>query len=407
MRILMARFGTLCLFWLMSAGLSFAQNPYYDHGTFPATGTLGTSAGMRAELDLIEAGFAKLPTLSGNANKIIVVNPGATALTATDAFIPSGAAFPASPSLYSLFISTDDSASGECDSAGGSARTICMWDGSAWVTIDTSGVTGWPSVNVAGGVTWANSFASAFKVGKDTSNYWALYHDPTDGLQFICVIAGVANDCNYIRKLANGKYWQVTDSLGNNILKLYPGGATPKDRYTIGYSGNYPLKSFWVGAGALYGDGTNCPSRPTAVTINSGPVIPTFICTDNDGSRLNGMVAMPPDWDGGTITLTHSYIQTAADTSALNGDVAAQCRGAGETVSSTWGTEVAIDDAAVTGSNANDLTTSAAVTPAGTCAAGDMLYFYYELDAAGTTTAAATLHHLGFRVTYSYTSLSN
>ncbi len=268
------------------------------------------------------------------------------------------------------------------------------------------GVTGWPTVSTTKEITWANTLANAALFG-DGTNKWALYNDPTDGLQFICVIAGVANDCNYIRKLASGKYWQVTDSSGNNLLKLYPEGATPKDRYTIGYSGNYPLKSFWVGAGALYGDGTNCPSRPTAVTINSGPVIPTFICTDNNGSRLTGAVKMPNDWDGGTLTFSHSYIQTASNTSALNGDVAAQCRGTGETVSSTWGTEVAIDDAAVTGSNANDITTSAAVTPAGNCAAGDMLYFYYELDATGTTTAVATLHHLGFTVTYSSTSLSH
>jgi hypothetical protein len=191
-----------------------------------------------------------------------------------------------------------------------------------------------------------------------------------------------------------------------NVLCIDPDAASKKAMYAF-QTGYYPLKSVWIGAGNLYGDGTQCPERPTAVTINSGPKIPTFICTDNNASRLTGSLLMPDDWDGGTVTLTHSYIQTAADTSALNGDAAAQCRGNGETVSSTWGTEVAIDDAAVTGSNKNDLTTSGAITPAGTCAAGDMLYFYYELDATGTTTAVATLHHLGFRLTYSSTSLSH
>jgi hypothetical protein len=195
------------------------------------------------------------------------------------------------------------------------------------------------------------------------------------------------------------------EEAGATVLTIDPDAASKLLMYQFG--SNYrPLKSVWIGAGALYGDGTQCPERPTAVTINSGPKIPTFICTDNNSSRLTGMLRMPGDWDGGTITFTHSYIQTAADTGVLNGDVAAQCRGTGETVSSTWGSEVAIDDAAVTGTNTNDLTTSAAVTPAGTCAAGDMLYFYYELDATGTTTAVATLHHLGFHLTYSSTSLS-
>ena len=58
-------------------------NPYYDHGSFPATGSTGSSASMRAEFDAVEAGFDKLPTLSGYANKAVVVNGSGTALTTT------------------------------------------------------------------------------------------------------------------------------------------------------------------------------------------------------------------------------------------------------------------------------------------------------------------------------------
>lgn len=56
------------------------SNEYYDHLTFPSAGSVGSSASMRAELDSIEAGFDKLPTLSGNAYKIIRVNGTATGL---------------------------------------------------------------------------------------------------------------------------------------------------------------------------------------------------------------------------------------------------------------------------------------------------------------------------------------
>lgn len=190
------------------------------------------------------------------------------------------------------------------------------------------------------------------------------------------------------------------------MFTIDPDAASPLLMYQFS-SGYRPLKSGWIGAAMLDGDGTNCPARPTAVTINSGPKLPTFICADSSSSILYGAVRMPDDWDGGTITFQHVYVQTAADTSALNGDVSAQCHGNGETVDSTWGTAQAIDDAAVTGSNKNDMTTSAAVTPAGTCAAGDMLYFRYVLDATGTTTATATLHHLGFYVKYTSTSWSH
>ena len=54
---------------------------YYNHTTYPSTGASGSSASMRAELELIESGFGKLPDLSGNASKLVMVNSGATALT--------------------------------------------------------------------------------------------------------------------------------------------------------------------------------------------------------------------------------------------------------------------------------------------------------------------------------------
>jgi len=101
----------------------------------------------------------------------------------------------------------------------------------------------------------------------------------------------------------------------------------------------------WNAAG-ITADGTECADA-AKVTLNSGPVMYTVICTDSDSASMYGHTTMPDGYDGGTVTFELAYIQTAADTSALNEDVAAQCRGAGDTVNSTWGTEVAIDDAAV------------------------------------------------------------
>jgi hypothetical protein len=62
------------------------SNSYYNHSTFPATGALGASSAMRTELDSVAAGFAKLPTLSGGASKIIAVasdESGLEAITTT------------------------------------------------------------------------------------------------------------------------------------------------------------------------------------------------------------------------------------------------------------------------------------------------------------------------------------
>lgn len=56
---------------------------YYTHGNFPSPSSPASSAAMRAELDLIASGFAKLPSLAGNAGKVVVINGGATGLTTT------------------------------------------------------------------------------------------------------------------------------------------------------------------------------------------------------------------------------------------------------------------------------------------------------------------------------------
>lgn len=57
---------------------------FYSHAGYPATGASGASASMRAELDAIEAGFAKLAALTGNGLKWLRVNTGATAYEALD-----------------------------------------------------------------------------------------------------------------------------------------------------------------------------------------------------------------------------------------------------------------------------------------------------------------------------------
>lgn len=178
--------------------------------------------------------------------------------------------------------------------------------------------------------------------------------------------------------------------------------AAPTPREMMEYKVNYrPRGYFFIPAGALVGDGSNCPAAATAVTINGGPKVRTMICGSVANGDMDFGVVMPMDWDGTALVFEVSYTQTAANTSAMNSDIKAQCRGTGETPSSTWGTSANIDDAAVTGSGAEDRTLSGAVTPAGTCGAGDHLYVRYTVDVTGTTTPEATLNFYGIGVYYS------
>jgi hypothetical protein len=164
------------------------------------------------------------------------------------------------------------------------------------------------------------------------------------------------------------------------------------------------VRSMYWPAATFSSDGTNC-NDPAEVTINSGPKNFTVICADDDASTIFGQGVILPDSFDKTadVTMELSYVQTAADTAVLNTDIAIQCTPAGTAIDNTWGTEVAIDDAAVTGTNALDSTTSGAIdtdTTGEDCDGGEMLFWRLQLDATGTTTAVATLHFLGIKMEY-------
>jgi hypothetical protein len=362
-----------------------------------ATGCMGSTT---------TTGVVATRTITGTANEITVTNgdcsgnptlslPSSIDLGGKNVEIPNSGTIPATCTVGQIYMDTG-STSGQrlflCESTdtwvkqgdGGGAEADTL------DTVFDRGKT----------IDGANSLANAVRIGDGTTP-WCIYTDASDG-----PVITPCTDANVRTRIPTNFTWALYDVEGGAAVEtIDPDAATQLGKYTYG-SAYKPLKSIWFGAGSLSTDGTQCAS-PAEVTINSGPKLWTIICTDNDAATIYGSVQMPDSWDGGTVTFTHVYIQTAANTSALNGDIAAQCRGNGETPSSTWGTEVAIDDAGVTGSNNNDFTTSAAVTPAGTCAAGDMLYWRYQLDATGTTTAVATLHHVGFKMEYSVTSRSD
>ena len=58
-------------------------NEFYTPSNAPSTGSALSSATMRAEFAAVSAGLNKLPTIAGNATKVVRVNAGATALEAT------------------------------------------------------------------------------------------------------------------------------------------------------------------------------------------------------------------------------------------------------------------------------------------------------------------------------------
>lgn len=60
-------------------------NEFYDSSGAPATSSFGSSSTIRAEFDLVEDGFNKLPALTANADKAVFINASGTAMTSYDA----------------------------------------------------------------------------------------------------------------------------------------------------------------------------------------------------------------------------------------------------------------------------------------------------------------------------------
>jgi hypothetical protein len=58
------------------------MSDFYDVTGNPGNGSFGSSSTIRAEFAAIQAGFAKLPTITGNGSKIIAVNSAGSALEA-------------------------------------------------------------------------------------------------------------------------------------------------------------------------------------------------------------------------------------------------------------------------------------------------------------------------------------
>jgi microcystin-dependent protein len=73
----------------ITAGVAHA-NDFYTASGAPAQGSQASSATIRGEFSAIQTGFDKLPTLSGNGSKAIVVNSGGTALTTTTGTLSLG-----------------------------------------------------------------------------------------------------------------------------------------------------------------------------------------------------------------------------------------------------------------------------------------------------------------------------
>jgi len=156
-----------------------------------------------------------------------------------------------------------------------------------------------------------------------------------------------------------------------------------------------PASLLWL-AQDITGDSVGRCS-PAQIVIGSGPRPFEMRCTDDDAALLEGW-SVVPEGLATPLIFRLSVAQLAADTGALHGDGILQCKGPGEVINNTWSPEVSLDFASLTGSDGLDQASSAQVTPPQPCNAGDLLFWRWAVDAAGTTTAMGTLLFLSMEL---------
>jgi hypothetical protein len=113
-------------------------------------------------------------------------------------------------------------------------------------------------------------------------------------------------------------------------------------------------------------------------------------------------IAMPSDWDGGTVTAAFYWTANSTSTNPVLWGCQGRSYGNFETVDQAWGSEQTVQDAL--NGTANQVAISAAtaaITLAGTPAAGELVQFRVSRDpTSGSDTLAATARLLGVMIAY-------
>ena len=114
-----------------------------------------------------------------------------------------------------------------------------------------SGAGGWPSSTGDKEINNADGLANAIWILGSDGDGIGFYDDPTNGPQQVAKCGGVVNDCNYYRKLENGKKFGITNSSNQVVLEWDHTGAQ-----IIGFRDeqHFPVATCQAGvAQAIYG----------------------------------------------------------------------------------------------------------------------------------------------------------
>jgi hypothetical protein len=135
------------------------------------------------------------------------INDYTAAGGSANAPIPSGATFPTPAANNYVFFLTSDSAIGDCTEGGGSAITLCRYNGSAWVAVTVSATDTLATVTANGNTSTGNDESNPFEIlgtGAQASYGWSIDRTTAGESRIRCKEAAGVNKCNYYRQIDAG-----------------------------------------------------------------------------------------------------------------------------------------------------------------------------------------------------------
>lgn len=242
-------------------------------------------------------------------------------------------------------------------------------------------------------------------IGGQANNGRDMYQSSGGTWFDVCIVAGVADDCEYIRTLGSGHYFEFRNSSGTSIGRLTEStGAWTNFKLDAEGTGNvlsFKRYKWFPAAGA---NGATCytiwdlPASNAAVAAcRTGSNTTKGVLEFADGADLSAQLTeyLFEDWTG-AIDATIIYEANSTSTNSTVWQLAIACAGDADSDDPTFTYDVFTADAGKSTAHQYNATAVNTVATTGTCVAGDIMHMSVRRDSGhASDNLAATAKFVG------------